>query len=238
MSKPEFAELFQLLQKATEKDPDKLMEAHLYHDIKWLEKNIFDADRYREFVIAMANKYKKLTKEFGSSDSMWNDVEELAKWFANKVGRPLPDESKPDEPEPEPEQETQFIEFPDRSGNYQIRLTFPNGECKVYDTFELEGQFITNLHLENAKSGQSTVKVKVEVIDVAVNIWRLYYRPNMWGTKEINKTMKDYSETTTEFNNFNIGPVDKADGEYGHFYVIHIDESPPGVAVFVFTIPK
>ncbi|KPK20812.1 MAG: hypothetical protein AMJ70_07910 [Dehalococcoidia bacterium SG8_51_3] len=109
MSKPEFAELFQLLQKATEKDPDKLMEAHLYHDIKWLEKNIFDADRYREFVIAMANKYKNLTKEFGSSDSMWNDVEELAKWFANKVGRPLPDEPKPDEPEPEPEQETQFI---------------------------------------------------------------------------------------------------------------------------------
>lgn len=124
MSKPEFAELFQLLRKATEKDPDKLMEAHLYHDIKWLEKKIFDADEYREFVIAMAKKYKKLTKEFGSSDSMWNDVEELAKWLANKAGRPLPEEPTSDEPEPEPASLANFTAHGEFTG-LEEKLHYP-----------------------------------------------------------------------------------------------------------------
>ncbi len=237
---PEFAALFELLKQATEENPDKLMQAFFNHDIWILVKNFRmrdDPEDYRAAVMGTAKKYLKLTKEGGSQDSMWNNVEDLAKWLANKVGRPLPEpepEFKP--PPPSTQQKTQLIEFPDRSGNYQIRLTFPNGECKAFDTFELEGRFITNLHLENAKSGQSNVKVKVEVIEAAVNTWRLYHRYNMTGTREVNKTIKDYSETTTEFT-FNVGPVDTAEGEYGNFYVIHIDESPSGVAVFVFTIP-
>jgi len=101
MKAPEFAELFQLIQEATDRNPDKLMGAHLYYNIQ-IAGNAKDRpdDEYRKSVMITAQNLKKLTKEGGSPDSMWNNVEALAKWIANKVGRPLPDEPEPDEPKP------------------------------------------------------------------------------------------------------------------------------------------
>lgn len=103
MKAPEFAELFQLIQKATERKPDKLMGAHLYQYIKMAgNAKHRPADEYRTSVMITAQNLNKLTKEGGSSDSMWDNAEELAKWIANKIGRPLPEEPSSDEPEPEP----------------------------------------------------------------------------------------------------------------------------------------
>lgn len=235
---PEFAALLDLIKQATEENPDKLMTAALHHVIQNVSHAKDDPpEDYRNSVMIAARTLSNMTQAGGSPTSIWKDVDALAKWLANKIGKSLPDAPLTDSPPPT-QQKSQFVEFPDRSGNYQIRLTFPNGECKVYDTFELEGRFITNLHLENAPPGQKSVKVKVEVIEVAVNTWRLYHRYNMSDpSPHVRKTIKDYKETTTEFT-FNVGPVDKIEGDHGDFYVIHIDESPSGLAVFVFTIPE
>jgi hypothetical protein len=239
MARPEFAELFQLIQKATEQNPDKLMEAALHQCIK-MAGNAKDRpdDEYRTSVMITAQNLKKLTKEGGSPDSMWNDVNELAKWIANKVGKPLPDEPEPEDTPESSIPEPTIVEFPDKLGNYMIRLTFPKGECQYYETIEVGGSNVTNLLLEEAFTNQKSVEVEIEVLGVSVNQWRLRYRYNLSDpSPHVRTTIKDYPEATTEFR-LNVGPVDKEDGDYGDFYLIRIDGKKSGSSVFVLTHPE
>jgi hypothetical protein len=95
MKSQSFAELFELILKATEQKPDKLMQAAFYHQINMIQSkndpNYCSDKDYRDLVMNHARSLLSLTRVGGSPDSIWADVNELAQWLASKAHRPLPD---------------------------------------------------------------------------------------------------------------------------------------------------
>ena len=98
MASPEFKALFDLIEKATEQNPDKLMTAALHQAIFTVglerDEELYPDNEYRTDVMSVAKRFIKMTQAGGSSTSMWKDVNALAVWLAGKAGRSLPEEEK------------------------------------------------------------------------------------------------------------------------------------------------
>jgi hypothetical protein len=93
MENPQWQQLFVLIEEAKERDTQKLLQAALFHHINLIDsrKGDMNDDEYRAFVMSYASKLARLTRAGGSSNSMWETADDLAKWLAAKAGRALPD---------------------------------------------------------------------------------------------------------------------------------------------------
>jgi hypothetical protein len=128
-------------------DPDQLMVAHFHNLISFYQNNA-DSFSDEEFIKSLtydANFWNNLTNAGGSEDSPWADVNELVRWLANAIGRPLPDggdEQAAEEKEEESKPEIDLLKVNECMLSFRCRLC---GRDK--ETGELRCRDENNTHL-------------------------------------------------------------------------------------------
>lgn len=149
MESKENRELFKLIEKALGQDPDKMMQACLYHEITLIEndRGFLDDKDYAAAVRSIAAYHNKLTQAGGSPTSMWKDEEELAKWLASEAGRKLPEvkEEKEEEKEVTPSADracvTAWVEDVKDSEHYPAWDCWPYIHVKGVDVTFTEREY-------------------------------------------------------------------------------------------------
>jgi hypothetical protein len=112
--------------QGSQRDPDQLMLAHFHNTISFFQNRTdsFSDEEFAEALSEQVRYFGNLTVAGGSKDSPWADVNELTRWLANAIGRPLPGEGN-----------KQVVEEKEKQDQCKINLTGFN-ECLITNHYE------------------------------------------------------------------------------------------------------